>query len=275
MLPPVASRFVAGEDAATALEHARRLNERSVGAILNLLGEHYTERGPADADAAAYRRLVEDVAGADLRARLSVKPTQLGLLVDEDLFREHLDALVDHAREHGAFVWVDMEAPDTVDATIDAVEPHLREGGAGLCLQANLARTPEDIDRLAGLPGKVRLVKGAYTPPAGEGYRERDRVDGAFEACLERLFRSHEGIAVGSHDPAMLARAATFGERYGTDYEIQMLMGVRTETQYDLAREREVWQYAPYGRKWLAYFSRRVTERWENAAFAVRALAGA
>jgi proline dehydrogenase len=41
VIPPVARRFVAGETGAEALEHARRLRERDVGAILNLLGEHY------------------------------------------------------------------------------------------------------------------------------------------------------------------------------------------------------------------------------------------
>ena len=273
MLPPVARRFVAGEEAATALEHARQLNDRSVGAILNLLGEHYADRGPADADAAAYRRLVEDVASADLRARVSVKPTQLGLAADEEVFRENLGTVVEYADEHGVFVWVDMERPGTVEATLSAYETHARAGRAvGVCLQANLARTPEDIDRLADAGGTVRLVKGAYDPPAGEGYTDRDRVDEAYEACLERLFRSHDRVAVGSHDPAMLARAATLHEEYGTPYEVQMLMGVRTDAQYDLAGQREVWQYVPYGRRWLSYFYRRVTERWENAAFAARAL---
>ncbi|WP_159899108.1 proline dehydrogenase family protein [Salinirussus salinus] len=275
MLPPVARRFVAGEEPATALEHARQLNDRSVGAIVNLLGEHYGDRGPADADAAAYRRLVEDVASADLRARLSVKPTQLGLAADEAVFRENLGTVIEHADDRGVFVWVDMEGPETVEATLSAYEEHARAGrDVGVCLQANLARTPDDIDRLADAGGVVRLVKGAYDPPTGEGYSGVEQVDEAYEACLERLFRTHDRVAVASHDPAMLARAATLHEAHGTPYEVQMLMGVRTDVQYDLASRRDVWQYVPYGRRWLSYFSRRVTERWENAAFAARALLG-
>jgi proline dehydrogenase len=275
MLPPVARQFVAGESPATALEHARQLNDRSVGAILNLLGEHYGDRGPADADAAAYRRLVEDIAATDLRARLSVKPTQLGLSAEDGLFEQHLADLAAHADDHGVFVWVDMEGPDSVEATLSAYESQARaERPVGVCLQANLARTPEDIERLADAGGVVRLVKGAYDPPAGEGYREHERVTEAYEECLEALFRTHDRVAVGTHDPALLARAATLHEEYGTPYELQMLMGVRTDTQYDLASRREVWQYVPYGSRWLSYFYRRVTERWENAAFAARALVG-
>ena len=275
MIPPLARRFVAGESPATALEHARLLNEDGTGAILNLLGEHYDRPDPADADAAAYCQLLSDVAGTDLRACLSVKPSQLGLAVDRDVFEENLARVVDAAHERDIFVWLDMEDHTTTDATLDAYETHARptEGGVGVCVQANLRRTREDLERLARLPGKVRLVKGAYNPPADVAYRENDRVDEQFEALLEYMFREFEdGIAVGSHDPAMLARAASLHETYGTPYEVQMLMGVREEAQRDLASRREVWQYVPYGERWLAYFYRRLTENLDNARFAARAL---
>jgi proline dehydrogenase len=274
MLPPLARRFVAGESAAAALEHARQLGERDVGAILNLLGEHYEHPGPADRDTRAYCQLLADIAGTDLRACISVKPTQLGLLVDEERFRENLARVVERAREVGGFVWLDMEDHTTTDATLDAFAHHTREGGnVGVCVQANLRRTTADLERLAPLGGKIRLVKGAYDPPAEIAIEGKDRVDEAFRSHLRYLFEHAEGtVAVGSHDPAMLARAATLHEEHGTPYEIQMLMGVRTGAQFDLARHRSVWQYVPYGEQWLSYFYRRVTENVGNARFALRAL---
>ena len=99
MIPPLARQFVAGESAATALERARRLNDDGVGAILNLLGEHYDSPAPARADADTYCRLAEDAARAGLRVCLSVKPTQLGLDVSEDCFRGNLDRVVDCASQ--------------------------------------------------------------------------------------------------------------------------------------------------------------------------------
>ncbi|MFB6185536.1 MAG: proline dehydrogenase, partial [Halobacteriaceae archaeon] len=59
---------------------------------------------------------------------------------------------------------------------------------------------------------------------------------------------------------------------HGTPFEIQMLMGVREDTQISLASEYEVYQYIPYGSKWLSYFYRRVIERKENLTFAIRAI---
>ncbi|MFD1563580.1 proline dehydrogenase family protein [Haloarchaeobius amylolyticus] len=275
MLPPIADRFVAGESPAEALEHVRQLNDNDVKAIVNLLGEHYDDRDAVAADAAEYRRLVDDIAGSGLEACISVKPSQLGLDLGEDVFRAELTRIVDTAAARDVFVWIDMEDHTTTDATLDAFEAvaHEQGGGVGVCVQANLRRTRADIRRLADVPGKVRLVKGAYEPPADVAYTDGARVDQEYRSLLEYAFEHHDGgIAVGSHDPEMIEHARALHERYGTDFEIQMLMGVREDTQYELADEYEVWQYVPYGERWKSYFYRRVTERTDNLRFALRAV---
>ena len=132
-----------------------------------------------------------------------------------------------------------------------------------------------DLERLADCPGKVRLVKGTDDPRESVAYTEQAQVDAAYRADLEFMFRAFDdGIAVGSHDPEMLTLAADLHAEHGTPYEVQMLMGVREQAQHDLAGARDVWQYAPYGTAWPAYFWRRVVERKENALFALRPIAG-
>jgi len=275
MIPPIARRFVAGETAAAAMDHARQLNDDDIGAILNLLGEHYEKRGPADEDTDTYRELLAELGTTDLDACISVKPSQLGLDVGEAVFRENLERVVDAAAEHDRFVWVDMEDHTTTDATLDAFATAVeRYPRMGLCLQANLRRTPDDVEQLAGLSGKVRLVKGAYEEPPEIAYTDKARIDEAYRNLLESAFRTFDGgVAVGSHDPEMIDLAAELHEEYGTAYEVQMLMGVREDAQRALAADGvPVYQYAPYGTRWLSYFYRRVMERKENALFALRAV---
>lgn len=274
MIPPVASQFLAGETEAEAIAHAEHLTEHNMGAILNLLGEHYEDRSEAAADARTYRHLVDDITGTDIDACLSVKPTQLGLDISEDCFRLNLDPLVRHAYEHDVFVWIDMEDHETTDATLRAFEDHATEyGNVGVCIQANLRRTKGDLERLADLPGKVRLVKGAYNPPTAIAYGSKERINRETKECLRYMFEHFEdGVALGSHDPELITLAADLHAQYGTPYELQLLMGVRDSTQYDLAKHHEVWQYVPYGRKWPSYFYRRMTERTENIGFAFQAL---
>jgi proline dehydrogenase len=247
-----------------------------VKVILNLLGEHYRDRASADADAAAYLGLVDDIEGSGLDACISVKPSQIGLDVSEAAFRENFEGIVAEAAARGVFVWCDMENHETTDATLDAFEAaaHEYEGGVGVCVQANLRRTREDLERLVDVPGTVRLVKGAYDEPRDIAYKAKSEVDEAYREDLAVVFQEFDGgIAVGSHDPAMIDLAKRLHGEYGTPFEIQMLMGVRENAQRELAAEGyEVWQYAPFGDKWLSYFYRRLRERKENLAFALRAI---
>jgi proline dehydrogenase len=287
MIPPIASQFVAGESAAEAVERARELDEQGVGTILNLLGEHYHERGPADEDAETYIDLVEDIADSGAKACISVKPSQAGLDVGADgdrptesgreVFRENVTRVVEAAQEAGVFVWIDMEDHPTTDATLDVYEDLAREhgGGVGVCVQANLRRTSEDLERLADVPGKVRLVKGAYDEPKEVAYQSKARVNEAYRDVIRQAFEQFDdGVGIGSHDPEMIDLALELAEEHDTGYEIQMLMGVREEAQFALADEHEVWQYVPYGSKWMSYFYRRMMERKENLLFAARAVVG-
>ncbi|MEF8977747.1 MAG: proline dehydrogenase family protein [Haloarculaceae archaeon] len=277
MIPPVVDSFVAGETPGAACDHVAELNRGGVSGILNLLGEHYETRGPADADAEAYVELLELLAERDLDGCVSVKPSQIGLEIGESAFRENLARIVEAATEVGGFVWIDMEDHTTTDATLDAFEEHTRatDGQVGVCVQANLRRTREDLERLATLPGKVRFVKGAYDPPAEVAYTDTETVDEALKECLAYAFSEFEdGIAVGSHDPQMIRYARKRHREYGTPYEVQMLTGVREDAQFRLAEKVPVYQYVPYGSKWFSYFYRRVRERRRNALFALRAVAG-
>ncbi len=205
-----------------------------------------------------------------------MKPSQIGLEISSDAFESNLDRVMEEAAEHDVFVWIDMENHETTDVTIDAYERVAREydGGVGICLQANLKRTRDDLARLATVPGKIRLVKGAYDEPKSIAYKDKSSVDEAYRTLLEDAFEHREGgIAVGSHDPAMIEYARQLHEEYGTEYEIQMLMGVREDVQQDLADKGvTVYQYAPFGSRWFLYFYRRVRERKENLLFAARAV---
>ncbi|EJN58021.1 proline dehydrogenase family protein [Halogranum rubrum] len=276
MIPPIASRFVAAETATESLDHVAKLNRDGIGGILNLLGEHYETQAAAEEDVSAYLDLIEQIGTTELKACISVKPSQIGLDAGDDVFTANLGRIIDHADEHDVFVWVDMEDRTTTDVTLDAYTKFATQydGDVGLCVQANLKRTAEDLPRLADVPGKVRLVKGAYDEPSAVAYKQKAHVNQAYKQYLEYMFEHFDGgIAVGSHDPEMIEYAKDLHEVHGTDFEIQMLMGVREDAQRELAQAGyEVNQYIPYGDKWMSYFYRRIRERKENLVFAARAV---
>lgn len=274
MIPPIAAKFVAGETVAGAIEHVQMLNGRNVMGILNLLGEHYNDPEDAAADTDAYLEIINDIEKTDIDVCISVKPTQIGLDIGEQTFESNLTEIVDRGAEKGVFVWVDMEDHTITDAILDAYEPLVRrhKGGVSVCLQANFKRTHKDLERLADALGKVRIVKGAYDEPDTVAYT--DRVDEVYNEHIKYMFETFDdGIALGSHDPDVISHARRLYHEYGTPYEVQMLMGVRMDAQYELAADGvDVYQYMPYGTKLLSYFYRRVRERKKNLVFALRAI---
>ena len=280
MIPPVANRFVAGETPAEVLEYVRQLNAEGISAMINRLGSHYDNQpltdgeSRAQADLEEYQRLAHDISNAGLEAALSVKPTQLGLSDSEERFHRLFGELAETAAETDVFCWLDMEEHSTREPTLEAFvaasEKH--GGGVGVCLQTDLTRTPEDVDRLADVPGKVRFVKGgSYGEPPSVAYTDQKRRDRAYREVLEQGFRQFgDGIAVATHDPAMIDYAKELHQEYGTDFEFQMLMGVRPEAQRTLATTYPFWQYVPYGTRWKRWFINRAKN---NVPLATRAVA--
>ncbi len=270
MIPPVASEFVAGESPEAAFEHVRGLNSDDIEGMLNLLGEHYDARAPADEDVEEYVEVVESIQDEDLDASISVKPTQLGLDVGEDVFVENLGRVVDASGD--VFVWMDMESREYVDATLDAFQ-RFADGGVGVCLQANLRRTLGDLDDVADVDGRVRLVKGAYSPPESAAYTGRD-VERAYREAVDRALDPDftPGLALGTHDLDLVEYADALAEERDDGFEVQMLMGIREPLQRELAADHDVTQYVPYGTRWKSYFYRRIKENPSGALLAARSL---
>ncbi|WP_459823924.1 proline dehydrogenase family protein [Halorubrum luteum] len=286
MIPPIARRFVAGESAAEALEHARQCNGDGIAAVLALAGEH-NDRAGARADTTAYLDLIDDLAATDLDASLSVTPTQIGLDVSPELFERNYRRIVTYADRRGAFVWCETTDAPTTETTVDVFEELASEfpWRSGIHLRSRLKRTREDLSRLVDVPGSIRIGKGPAGTSSTSGrsdasatvaYADPVRADEAFRGDVEHLFEHRDrGVAVGSHDPEILSLATRLGDEFDTDYEIQLPMGVRPDAQRDLAAQGiTVSQYVPYGDAWLSYLSRRVGEYGGILPFAVRVIAG-
>ena len=211
-------RFMPGEQVEDAIAAADRLDTEGFGVLFTHLGENITELAEADAVAAHYHDVLERsreraLAGAR-PIEISVKPTQLGLDVDEAVCLAHCEDLARHAEETGTWFWLDMEGSDYTERTIALYERLKRDHPkVGIALQAYLKRTAADVERLLPLEPCVRLVKGAYDEPAIIAFRSRVDVDWSYETLAVRLARAAgEGkarLCLGTHDSALIERRQT------------------------------------------------------------------
>lgn len=274
-------RFMPGEDADAAFGAAATLAAAGEGILFTRLGENLVELAEADEVAAHYHRILDRGAQLERPIELSIKPTQLGLDIDEEACFRLCEGLAAHAAATGTWVWVDMEASGYVERTL-ALYERLKggHGNVGICLQAYLRRTPTDLRRLLPVEPAVRLVKGAYDEPVDVAWRRRTDVDGSFQAAAlvlaEAARDGRARLALGTHDGALIERIAAFAEAAGVPrekLEVHMLYGIRAGELRRLQRAGfPAFTLIAYGRHWYPWYMRRLAERPANVGFALRQL---
>jgi len=273
------SRFMPGETLDDALDAAQILRGKKIGTVFTHLGENIKDGSEAQQVTEHYLGVLEHIRKKGLQAEISVKLTQLGLDLSPDLCFEHLNAIVERARKD-SIVWVDMEASNYVDATLDLYRRALMaHPNVGICLQAYLHRTKDDLAKLLPLRPSIRLVKGAYKEPPEIAFpRKQDVDENYFELGRQMLRAKKENrcgrAAFGTHDVALIRRLADLASTEGfakRDFEVQMLYGIQRAEQERLASEGcTSIVLVSYGDYWYPWFVRRLAERPANLWFMVR-----
>jgi proline dehydrogenase len=275
----IVHRYVAGPALEDGVAAAVHLNGQGIRGVLDLLGEAVTDLSGASEATKQYLQAVETIADRGIDATVSLKLTQLGLLIDREACEANLGTVLDRGRDVGVGVEVDMEQSDVVGDTIEvyrdaaATHPDTR-----LAMQACLRRTPEDLDSLTALQPRIRLVKGAYAEPIDRALRSKKEITAEYQHLSEWLLKHGKLPAFGTHDTACIDFAIKAANRLGLgqrDFEIQLLYGIRRDLQHDLAdRGYRVGVYIPFGSAWYPYLMRRMAERPANLLFFLRAAIG-
>ena len=273
------SRFMPGETLDAALVAAQGLLHKQIGSVFTHLGENVSDREEARKVTNHYLEVLDRIHQMNLPTEISVKLTQLGLDLAPDFCFENLERIIQRESPK-AIVWVDMEASNYVDATLEIYKRALkRYPNVGICLQAYLYRTKKDLADLLAFRPSIRLVKGAYQEPPSIAYPKKPDVDENYVALAKEMLRAKSAgqcvrAAFGTHDISLIRRLTDYvaQERLPkTDLEVQMLYGIQRAEQERLARDgcRSIVLVA-YGTYWYPWFVRRLAERPANLWFMLR-----
>lgn len=287
-----ASRFVAGESVQDAIRVVRELNAKGINATLDQLGEHTSTVEEANTAADAIISVLNEIDKAGVKANVSIKLTQIGMGLDEEICQQNLVRVLEQAKKSNTFIRVDMEDTPYTDITISLYHAMLARGfntsHLGLVMQGYLYRAEADTRALLDKGTRIRLVKGAYKEPADKAYPKKADTDANYDLLakimidaalkIENNNLSTDGRippipAIASQDDKRIAFAKKHAEKVGlpkTAIEFQMLYGIRRDLQDQLAKEGyPVRVYVPFGTHWYPYFMRRLAERPANIWFFV------
>ena len=273
------SRFMPGETLDAAIDAAQALMKKNIGSVFTHLGENVADRAEARQVTEHYLQVLDRIHETGLGTEVSVKLTQLGLDLSPDFCFENLEEIIRRENTQ-SIVWVDMEASNYVDATLQIYRRALaRYPNVGICLQSYLFRTKNDLDELLSMRPSIRLVKGAYKESPSVAFPRKADVDESYFALAQGMLNARrEGKCVravfGTHDVPLIRRICDYTAQQGMpkiDCEVHMLFGIQRAEQERLARDgfRSAVLVA-YGTYWYPWFVRRLAERPANLWFMLR-----
>lgn len=272
-----ASRVVAGETLNEAIDKVRELNEQGLLCTLDHLGEFIFSEQEANEATGYCIQTLEAIAASGVNCNLSLKMTQLGLDISTDLCLTNMKRILETARKYDNFVRIDMEDYAHNQITLTILE-ELRKDypNVGTVLQAYLNKSEQDARDLSKKGVNLRLVKGAYKESSKVAFPEKKDVDDNFKKLIDIQLKSGSYAAIATHDDEIIRYTKELEKEYGYSrdhFEFQMLYGIRTATQLELAREGyRMRVYVPFGNDWFGYFMRRLAERPANVAFVLKGL---
>ena len=273
----VARRFVAGERMEDTVAPVRALNALGITASLDFLGENVDQPAQAEEFVQYYLRLLNFIDSQRLDSNISLKLTQLGLDIGEEMAYENMRKILSHAAQYNQFVRIDMESSRYTQCTLDIFDRLWQEHkNVGTVIQSYLYRGEKDVERLIESGARVRLVKGAYSEPKELAFQSKTEVDENFIKLIRPLLDRGNYPAIATHDERMIQATiahAQLGKIPNERYEFQMLYGIRRERQLSLKKEGYGMRvYVPFGTHWYPYMMRRLAERPANLWFVLKNL---
>ncbi len=268
ILYPLAKRFIAGHNFESAKPNIKKLLDEDYEVSIDYVGEKsQTVKDCRN----AFRQYVQIINYyKDKKIDISIKPTQLGLLINPTISYGLCFKLARIAKEGGHTIRLDMEDSSVTELTRNlAISLNARFGNVGVAIQANLHRTKEDLNILIKKGVSVRLVKGAYKERESVALQSYDEIEiSFFQRAAELIKKSKIRHAIGTHDQDIIEDITEMlPNPSGLDFEF--LYGIRRDLQKDLKdKGYNVRVYIPFGEDWLPYVVRRLRE-FKNLKFIV------
>ena len=317
----MAKRFIAGTNVGEVLAGVTALRKHGFAFTLDLLGEAIISEPEAQSYQQSYLDLIDGLApvinqwpehhrldydhnGHIPRVNVSIKLSALvshfrpaDAVGTADAVKARLRPLLRKAREHHAYVHVDMEQYSYKDLTLEIFKQVLLEeefrdwSDVGVVLQAYLPDSERDLAGLLewskgrGTPVWVRLVKGAYwdyetVVSAGRNwpvpvFEQKWQSDDSYERLSRQLLENYTLLrpAFGSHNLRSLSHALACAKQLKVPegaFELQMLYGMAEEQARAFSEiGHRVRIYTPFGQLMpgMAYLVRRLLENTSNDSF--------
>jgi proline dehydrogenase len=264
----VSQRYVAGQTVGEALQRVEKIIARGHAASAEYMGESVRDEAFAMAETDVFLELVKAIGERNLNCSISFDLSHIGSLVDSELGYRNARRIAQAAAEINREVMISMEGIERAD-DIYAIYTRLHQEddlrNVGITVPAKRHRTAQDLPALLKLPGRIRLVKGAFLEPEGVAYaRNSPELAAAYRRYAQELLLSGHKCSIATHDRSIQANLSSLIVQERIDprwFEFESLIGLGTE-QIDALQAQgfPTREYAVFGQEHFLYVLNRIAE---------------
>jgi len=272
-------KYIAGESLEQAISVVKMFNQNGIVTTIDVLGEAIKNEKESIESKEKCIKVLDAILENKLNSYLSVKPTQMGLSINEEFALSQIEELVNKAKSFDNFVRLDMEDSPYTQKTINVYKKlKQNHNNVGIVLQAYLKRTYDDVVDLCKENSNIRLCKGIYVEPESISYKDKQAVRDNFIKCLEHILKSGSYVGIATHDEYLINKSYELLNKLNIDkniFEFQMLLGVREDLRDKINSDGyKLRVYVPFGKDWYAYSIRRLKENPQVARYIFNSIFG-
>jgi proline dehydrogenase len=263
-----AARYVAGQNVADVVRHLRAVAARGHAGSAEYVGESCRDEARANAETEVFLELAAALAHENLQCSVSLDLSHVGSLVDPELGYRNARRIASAAASASREVMISMEGAERtglIYATYLRLHAEAGLDNVGITVPAKLHRSAQDLPRLMAVPGRIRLVKGAFLEsPAIAWDRNSPELAAAYRQLAQTLLASGRKCSLATHDASLQHHLADFilqQELPPQQSEFETLFGLGADG-LDALRRRgfQTREYAIFGEEYFLYVLNRIAE---------------
>ncbi len=266
LLLRAAKRFISGESREEGIAAAQELNAKGYGVSLEYIGENVAEKEECHKAKDELLLLIEELGSLSMKQVVSFDLSHIGLLIHREAAYAHAVELAERAKKYGMTLMISMEESAKTDDILWVYKKIVEKySHVGITIQAHLHRSVNDMKELLCLPGKIRIVKGAFQEPTDTALPRSEELNTRYLMLVEQAIKANHPISIATHDEELMKEMKRRQYVSHPHVEVEMLYGVRPDLLRDVKNEgHDCRVYITYGTDWYLYLCHRIAEYPEN-----------
>ena len=220
----ITNTYSPGNSLPKAVSIIKNYNKKGISCSLSFLPIRKDSPDLVTQDVTEYHKMLKAI--SDLNSDVTLKLHAFGIYSNYNTAKTCVTEIVKEAKKLNKFVWIDMEKEITVGDTIRLyTELRKKYNNIGICLQAYLKRTEEDMKHLLKRKAVIRLVKGFYN---NTQFRSWSEVTDNYSKLMKYLLLHGTRPIVATHDLNLISEAKEIIKQNKIkNAEFQFFKGVR------------------------------------------------